>query len=99
MQIATEELKTLILSRVEYHSKKFEFLEKKGVELKEGLEGFEDEAENIGKFSSRGPADGIADKAKKHRDQATCFKFMASHLIPNETYVLDESDLRRIEVL
>lgn len=103
LSISSGELKDLLMTRVDYHAGRATFFSKKAEELAPELEAADDEAEEIGKYMSGGrgndPAAQLAQKAKHHRNRATVLKFMAEHLVPNETYILTESDLQRIEVI
>jgi hypothetical protein len=55
-----------------------------------------------GKFSNSrvgSAVDNLAQQRDHHQDRVTLFKFMVAHVIPNETFVLDENDLRKLEVI
>jgi hypothetical protein len=105
LQLTSEKLKKLLEGRAEYHSKKAEFYKTKAKELAPQMEEFEEEAEEIGKMSnsnrygSEDPVDSLNKKGKHHTDRATYFRFMAENLIPNETFILQEHDLQRLEVM
>jgi len=104
LQLPTEKLKKLLEGRVEYHTTKAKFFKEKAKELKPTMEEFEEEAEEIGKFSNSNrhgmddPVENFAKRGKHHTDRATYFKFLADNLIPNETYILQEHDLQRLEI-
>jgi len=101
LQISTDELKALLEGRMRYHAKKAEVLETEMKRLGEVMEDLDEEAEEIGKYSnsnSNNPVNTLRSKAKVHRDRATYFNFFSKHLMPNETYVLTQSDLSTIEV-
>jgi len=36
---------------------------------------------------------------RDHRNRAIVFRTLADHLVPHATYDLDESDLRRLEIV
>ena len=105
LSITSDKLKKLLEGRVEYHTTKAKFFKDKAKELAPQMQEFEEEAEEIGKFSnsnrygSEDPVQQLAAKAKKHTDRSTYFKFLAENLIPNETYILQEHDLQRLEVV
>ena len=44
-------------------------------------------------------ANSLKQDYERHNDRVVLFKFMAEHIIPNETFILDENDLRKLEVL
>lgn len=103
LQLSTQELKELIVKRVEYHQKKHDWAAQKVKEIEPELGELDDEAGRQGKYTNSlgngNPVSAFKQQAKHHGDRVTYFKFLAEHLIPNETYVLEEDDLRRIEVL
>lgn len=102
--IASDKLKTLLQGRVEYHTTKAKFCKEEAQRLEPAFKDFEDDAEAIGKFSNsnRGggsnPLEVLFSQGKHHTDKATYFRFIADNLIPNETYILQEHDLQRLEV-
>ena len=100
LEIKSDELVTLLSQRVEYHSGKAAWFEKKVAELGPDLKEMDDEAEAIGKYTTaQDPVQSFRTKAKHHRDRATVFRFMVEHVVKDERYVLQESDLARIEVM
>lgn len=103
LQLSSTELSELAMSRVEYHGKKAEFFQSKAKEIAPAIEEFDEEAQQGGKYMSGrnndDPAQSLLSKAAHHRNRATYFKFLSQHVVPNETYILDENDLKRIEVL
>lgn len=102
LQMTSAELKELMGKRIEYHSSRTEWLEKKIKELEPDVQKFENDAVQSGKFAGN-RVDGALGNFKQqfthHQNRATLFKFMVEHLIPNETYVLTENDLTKLEVL
>ena len=99
--MTSDELKRTLAGRIEYHSKKADWFEKKATELAPELEQFAEDAEVLGKYSNanRNPTQELQRQHRHHADRVTVFKFMMEHIIPSETYVLEENDLRRLEVL
>ncbi len=104
LAIATDKLKKLLEGRVEYHSTKAKFLKDEAKRLEPAFKDFEDDAEQIGKFSNshRGgganPLEALFTQGKHHTDKATYFKFLSENLVPSETYILQEHDLQRLEI-
>lgn len=103
LTMTSDELKKTMLDRIKYHKDKSDFLEREIKRLEPELSKFGEEAEAQGKYAnSGGPGgnlNGFKSSLAHHVDRVTLFKFMAEHVIPNETYILDENDLRKLEVL
>lgn len=112
LSITSAELKKLCEQRVEYHSKRAEQqaerlkkLEPTFKEIEQEDEESANEAAHGFKYaSSNAPGDEdplakIRRRFKHHRDRATVFRFMAEHVVVNETYVMTESDLQKLEVI
>lgn len=95
--IKSEELKKLLQQRVEYHQRKSDVFAAGHKDLATKLEDFEDEAEEIQKYSNSTNSD-LKSKAKHHRDRATYFKFVVGHL-QDEDYILTRNDLYELEVI
>lgn len=90
IQIDSDELEAHLNMRVEYHEKKMTFYDEQVRSLRAGGV--------AAGHQSNDPVHSLEGSAKQHRDRASFFRFMADHLIPNETYQLDESDLGRLEI-
>ena len=102
LQMNSEELSTTLSARIEYHGKRVEWLAKKIAELEPDVEQFKNDAVNQGKFSNSrvgSAVDNLSQQRDHHQDRVTLFKFMVAHVIPNETFILDENDLRKLEVI
>jgi hypothetical protein len=103
LEITSTELKALVEGRMKYHTHKATVLEEEMGRLGTVLDDLDDEAEEIGKYTSNSgnnnPVDNLRGRAKVHRDRATYFKFFSEHIIPNEKYVLTQADLCTIEVV
>lgn len=100
LSITSAKLKELVEQRIEYHTKKAAFCEgKASAQAKEQRE-FDELAEEQFKVgTSNMPGVSWDSQFRHHRDRVTIFSFMREHLIPNETYILGEEDLRKLEVL
>lgn len=102
LQISSDELKALSMSRADYHSKKSQWFEGKAKELGPELGEMNDRAPDIQKYSSNnraGVLEELETKARHHKDRSTYFRFMAEHVVPNETYSLAKEDLSQLEVI
>lgn len=103
LSMTSEELKTTMLDRIKYHQEKADWCDKEYKRLEPELEKFRNEASAQGKMGRSNNVNTAASSFKneyqRHFDKVTLFKFMAEHIIPNETYIFDENDLRKLEVL
>ncbi len=100
LAITSSELKDLVEARARYHTDRVELLKAEVTRMGELLDDMDEEASLAGKFSNSGSAvNSLKSKLKKHRDQATYFKFFAAHIVPNETYELTQHDLATLEVV
>jgi len=101
LAITSNELKDLVEARARYHTERVELLKAEVVRMGELLDDMDEEASLMGKFSNGtgGAVSSLKSKLKKHRDQATYFKFFAAHIVPNETYELTQHDLATLEVV
>lgn len=110
LSITSVDLKKLCEDRIKYHLGRAEWNATKLKELeptfKEANADFEEEAfEQMKGMSynsnarSGDPLERFKTSHAHHRDRATVFRFMAEHIIPNESYVLAEADLRKLEVM
>jgi hypothetical protein len=104
LTISSGELKKLLQERVVFHNEKAAMLRAEAESLAPKLRGMEVAARHQGKYgvsnSAQGdPAEQMAASADHHADRAVYFKFLAEHVIENETYLFTEMNLREIEVL
>lgn len=103
LTMSSEELKKTCESRIAYHQEKADWCAKEIERLEPELEKFRDEAQKMGKMGRSNNVNNAAASFKneyqRHFDKVTLFKFMAEHVIPSETYILDENDLKKLEVL
>lgn len=104
LQMTSAEMVKTMQDRIKYHADKVVWLEQKIKELAPEFEKFADEAQAQGKFATTnrigaGTIDGFKSSLSHHADRVTLFRFMVEHVIPNETYILREDDLRKLEVL
>lgn len=101
MQMSSEELKATCLKRAEYHQNKANALQAKAKELEPLFEGFNNDAEAQGKYTSgnRDVLQSLNSAYQHHTDRAMVFRFYVEHIVPDATYILNEQDLRTLEVM
>src|ERR1043166_6517942 len=90
IDLSSLELQDLLNERVQYHEAKITQYQKQA----EGLRG-------VGKAEGQSfdPEEQVQRKVEDHRHRFALFTFPRDHLIPNETYRLEETDLIRLELL
>lgn len=104
LTISSGELKKLLQERVIFHVDKAKMLREEAEQLAPKLKGMEQTARNMGKYGTSNapngdPAEQMMASSDHHADRAVYFKFLAEHVIENETYLFTETNLREIEVL
>jgi hypothetical protein len=91
------------LERIKFHEEKAKWADGEAKRLEPEAEKFRDQAQSMGKTGRSNNVTSALSNFKneyqRHNDKVTLFTFMADHIIPNETYILDENDLRKLEVL
>jgi hypothetical protein len=91
IEISSAELTDHISARAEFHEGKAAFYDEQVSALKAG---------GVGAIAqSNDPVSSLQGSARQHMERSAFFRFMAEHLIPDETYRLDESDLGRLEIV
>lgn len=98
IDVSSTELREMLLGRLEHHKKKIEAYESQEKQLAELEKKLADDAEQVSKVSNAGPLTSVQQALKKHRDQVIYYRFMAEHVVPNETYRLTDADLVRLGV-
>lgn len=89
IDIPSDELKSHLTGRVEYHKGKERFYRNQAQVLKDG---------GAGTIAmSNDPVSSLQGSQRQHSQQAAFFQFMAEHIVPDETYRLSESDFSRLE--
>ena len=94
IDISSEELKKILDAKVDYYDKRAIEMATKMKELVE----FTESQEGRGKGLSSGAVQGLSTDARSAREKCKYFKFLADHVVPNETYRLGDGDLSRIEI-
>lgn len=98
IDVTSEELKKMLLGRLEYHKNKLAVYQKQLGQLEEVEKTLQAEAEVISKTSHGSPKSSMEQAIKKHSDQIIYYEFMAAHVVPSETYRLGEQELTRLGV-
>jgi len=103
LTMTSAEMKKVMLERIAFHQEKAEWCEKEVDRLEPEVAKFRGEAKKMGKSGRSNnisaAAQNFENEMVRHTDKVTLFTFMSEHLIPDETYILDENDLRKLEVL
>ena len=97
IQISSEELKQHVLSKVKLHEEKATFYTNRVTDLEKGVE--EDKVDGSLYNSSNNPVNSLKQSGRQHKEKAQYFKFIADHIINDETYELTENDLTRLEII
>jgi hypothetical protein len=93
IELTSDELRSHVQSRVDFHRAKCDFYAKQAASLRAGQE------ENAATYNaSNNPVASLQQSEASHRERATYFKILADHLIPGETYRLSDTDLTRLEL-
>jgi hypothetical protein len=109
----TTQLQEHMLGRAKYHESRAEQKEKALPELKRAIETVKSNANNQENvdvammtkassnyhFSTNNQVEMLENDIRDHRNKALVFTTLANHLVPFSTYDLDESDLRRLEII
>lgn len=98
IDVSSDELKTLLLGRLKYHTDKVGFYEQQLVAMRKIDAALTEEARSVGKGSTSSPADSLDQAVKKHQNQCVYYKFMSEHVIQGATYRLDENALQRLGI-
>lgn len=103
LQMGTDEFKKICEDRIKFHQEKATWADGEVKRLEPETEKFRGEAQAMGKSGRsnnvKAALDNFKNEFARHNDKATLFKFMLEHAVPSETYILDENDLRKLEVL
>lgn len=92
IDIPVDELREVLEGRQKYHEEKARWYAAREGDLKSGGAEFQEG------YTSANPLGNLAQKRREHEGRAVFFRVLATHLIPGETYRLDEGDLTRIEL-
>jgi hypothetical protein len=89
--LSTQQLKVMLDKKVEYHKGKANFYNQQ-------VSAMQDAAEDSNNSGSYNPALSLKNKFSEHYNKAFYFEFLSDHLIPDETYILSENDLFKLEL-
>lgn len=108
--VSGKELSELTKKRAEYHHEKSKYytskvaslLRSKAGTLEKLTYGDDDPDEELSHFSAQKvepDSSRYERKAREHVEREIYFSFLASHFKTTEEYILDENDLRSLEIL
>jgi hypothetical protein len=92
IQMTTEKLHAHLKKRIDYHNTKAAFYKEQVEKLRAGGVS---ENHNV----SNDPTRSLMASAEDHLGRAGLFGVLAEHLVPNETYLLGDHDLTRLELI
>lgn len=109
----TEQLRDHMQKRADYHESRASQKEGALPELKSAVEtvkaagrGAATHVAAMSKFSNSNynfdagdQVDALENDIKDHRNKALVFRTLSDHLVPNATYDLEETELRRLEIV
>lgn len=98
LDVSGKELKEHMLKRAVEHEKKAGLYVKQIGAIQEAQDQDDDERDSWANVSNDPKAD-LRRRMKDHKTKAGLFRFMADHVLVDEMYRLDDSDLARIELL
>ena len=90
--MTTDKLRTHLQKRIEFHKGKSVFYAEQVKKLRENGVA---ENQNV----SNDPTRSLQNSSEEHTGRAGLFTVLAEHLIPNETYILGDHDLTRLELI
>jgi hypothetical protein len=91
IQVSSAEIEEHLRERASHHQERRMFYERQVASLKEG--GLR--AQRV----SNDPVGSLQESAHRHGEREAFLRFMAEHIVPDETYRLSEQDLIRIEIV
>ena len=91
LDFTVDELKAQLDERITYHQNKANWYREKVVGLRDG--GIRPEA------VTNDPVSSLEHSGLNHQQKADFFDVIRLHLVPGETYRLDENDLARLEFI
>jgi hypothetical protein len=91
IEIGSAEIQEHLRERASYHRERRRFYERQVASLREG-------GLRAGRVSND-PVGSLQESANRHGEREAFLRFMAEHIVPNETYRLTEQDLIRLEIV
>jgi hypothetical protein len=98
VDVPSAELKILLQKRLEHHQSKVRLYQEQVEKMQQVNAALQQEAEGFHKGSTRSPEESLRESILKHENHAIYYRFMAEHVIPDETYRLNEQDLMRLGI-
>lgn len=92
IEISSAEVQEHLGERADYHQGRRRFYERQVASLREG-------GLRADQAVSHDPVSALQESAKRHGEREAFLRFMAEHIVPDETYRLSEQDLMRIEIV
>ena len=99
LDVPAEELMERLEGRIAHHRSRAASYEAQLGKLAKVETDADDEDDPIRALRHGSPRDGLERKLREHRDRAAFLTFLREHVVPKETYRLDESDLRTLEIV
>lgn len=92
VRMTSDELRDHLSGRADYHAEKRDWYEATAKEAGERVDA-------VDQFVSNNPQQSLKASADSHRRKSAYFTLLSKHVVPNETYQLDESELTRLELV
>lgn len=90
--VTTDELRKHLEAKIEHHRERKDFYDHQAAALQKGnVEAMP--------YTNGDPVQALQAKGSQHLAKIELFVFLRDHLIPGETYRLEESDLTRLEIV
>ena len=99
LDVSAEELMERLGGRIAHHRSRAASYEAQLGKLAEVETDPDEEDDPIRALRHGSPRDSLERKLREHRDRAAFLTFLCGHVVPTETYRLDESDLRTLEIV
>lgn len=98
LDVTANELTERLEGRIAHHRSRATAYEAQLGKLAEVQTDGDDDDDPIRRFRDGSPREGLERKLRTHRDRATYLTFLRDHIVPKETYRLDEDDLETLEI-
>lgn len=100
VDVHSAELVERLDGRIAHHRSRAASYEAQLGRLAEVQTDADDEDDPVRAFRQGGsPREGLERKFREHRDRVAFLSFLREHVVPTETYRLDEGDLRTLEIV
>lgn len=98
VDVKSAELKSIIKSRIEYHTEKAEAYSKQALKLKQTIMNIEEDVSHGKVSNGQDVSQGMEGKAREHKDKAIHFQFLLDHVILDDVYRLGPQDLQLLGI-